>query len=116
MPRRRRLGLDIDERTRYLTDEALHCRRFGHAWKLRAVTKRRFQELIAAKQQEDDRYCANGCGSTWRQLWDLRTGEVLENVRSYPSNGAYLMPPNSGRLNRNASRVALFARQHPEFA
>ncbi len=112
---KRRLGLKVDERARNLSEEALFCRRFGHDWKLQAMTKRRFNELIALGQQEDNRYCANGCESTWRQLWDLRTGEVLENERTYPSGGAYLMPPGSGRMDRKEARVALFARQYPEY-
>ncbi len=82
MARRARLGLTVDDRTVHLSQIALYCRRFGHDWQLKATTKRRFNELLDLGQQEDNRYCGNGCGSTWRQLWDLSTGEVLENERT----------------------------------
>lgn len=117
MSRRKvRIGLQVDDRTSHLSDTALHCRRYGHDWKTKAMPKRRYNELLALGQQEDNRYCGNGCGSTWRELWDLSTGQVLETERQYPKNGEYLLPSNSGRLNRDAARVALFARLHPEVA
>jgi hypothetical protein len=112
----KRLNLSVDDRTDKLTDEALFCRTLGHKWAVQAITRKRFQELIALGHSEFRRYCEHGCGSTWRQLWDVRTGEVLENDRSYPSGGEYLMPPNSGRLKRSQARVAQFARQHPSYA
>ncbi len=116
MARRRiSLGLAVDDRTAHMTETALFCRRYGHKWALKATTKRRFNELVARGQQEDHRYCENHCGASWRQLWDLGTGQVLENEREYPKNGEYLLPAGSGRLHRNDARVALFAREHPEF-
>lgn len=116
MARRRvRLGLTVDDRTNHMSETALFCRRYGHKWTLKAMTKRRFNELLALGQQEDVRYCEHGCESTWRQLWDLSTGQILENDRTYPKNGEYLLPAGSGRLHRNEARVALFAREHPEY-
>lgn len=111
-----RLGLQVDDRTGSMSDEALYCRRYGHKWTVKAISRRRFQELIQAGHNEDNRYCENGCGSTWRQLWDVRSGEVLENERDYPRNGEYLLPTGSGRLHRNEARVALFARQYSAYA
>lgn len=112
----KRLGLDVDDRTQHMTDEALHCRTFGHKWAMKAISRKRFQQLIAQGHAEYHRYCENGCGSTWRQLWDVRTGEVLENDRSYPKNGEYLMKNGEGRLRRPNARVAQFARSYPGYA
>jgi hypothetical protein len=116
MARKVKLGLNVDERTSHMSDEALFCRKHGHKWGLKALSRKRFLELVEQGHQEDNRFCENGCGGTWRQLWDVHTGEVLENDRDYPKNGEYLMPPGSGRLHRNAARVAQFARQYREFA
>lgn len=112
----KRLGLNVDDRTNHMTDEALHCRTFGHKWTIKATGRKRFTELIADGHAEYNRYCENGCGSTWRQLWDVRTGEVLENDRQYPKNGEYLMRNGSGRLHRTSARVAQFARLYPGWA
>ena len=109
-----RLGLTVDDRTEHLSETALACRRFGHDWKLKSTPRRRFLELIKAGHQEDVWYCA--CQSTKRVLWDVSNGEILETERTYPKNGEYLLPSGSGRLHRNAARVALFARQNPEYA
>lgn len=111
----KRLGLNIDDRTDQLSDEALYCRTFGHLWVQRGIGRKRFQELIVKGHAEYNRYCNNGCGSTWRQLWDVYTGEVLENERKYP-RGDYLLKANSGRLKRTAARVAHFARMNPGYA
>lgn len=116
MARRKvRLGLNVDDRTSHLSGEALFCRRYGHKWEVKAMATRRFKELLSNGLQEDNRYCGNGCGSTWRQVWRLDDGQIVENERTYPKNGEYLLPPNSGRLHRNAARIALFAREHPEY-
>lgn len=111
---RTKLRLVIDDRTEHLSDEALYCRRWGHKWETKAMSLNRFNELLRLGHQEDNRYCGNGCGSTWRQLWDVSTGQVLENERSYPKNNEYLLKKGSGRLHRNDARVAEFARRHPE--
>lgn len=112
----RKFRLQVDDRTDHLTDEALFCRTHGHKWGMKAISRARFQQLIKNGHSEFQRYCEHGCGSTWRQLWDVRTGEVLENDRHYPSGGEYLMPPGTGRLRRPQARVAQFARTHPSYA
>lgn len=111
----KRLGLNIDDRTDGLSDEALYCRTFGHLWVQKGIGRKRFQELIAQGHAEYHRYCDNGCGSTWRQLWDVHTGEVLENDRRYP-RGDYLLKAQSGRLKRSSARIAQFARTYPGYA
>lgn len=111
----RRLNLTVDDRTDAMSDEALVCRSFGHRWTLRAISRSRFQELISQGLTEYMRYCENGCGSTWRQVWDVRTGDVVENDRHYPNSGSYLAPPNQGRVRRPQARIAAFARQHPGY-
>lgn len=114
--RKNRLSLAVDSRTDHLTDEALLCRTHGHRWTIKAISRARFQELIKNGHSEFNRYCEHGCGSTWRQLWDVRTGEVLENERRYPGAGEYLLPSGTGRLHRTQARVAQFARQYPAYA
>lgn len=111
----RKFKVTVDARTEHLSDEALICRRYGHRWTLKAMSRRRFQELIKKGQMEDDRYCDNGCGGTWRQLWNVRNGQVIENERHYPSGGAYLLPSGSGRLHRDDARVAQFARDYAAY-
>lgn len=116
MSRTKPLRLVVDDRTGNLTDQALICRTFGHKWGLSGIPRSRFLSLLAKGQGEYNRYCENGCGSTWRQLWDVRTGEVLENERNYPKNGEYLLPSGTGRMHRTSARVANFARQNPAYA
>lgn len=114
--RNNRLNLSVDSRCDALSDEALFCRTHGHKWAVKALSRARFADLIRNGHSEFSRYCEHGCGSTWRQLWDVRTGQVLENERYYPRGGEYLMPLGSGRLHRPEARVAQFARQHPTYA
>jgi hypothetical protein len=111
----RRLNLTVDDRTDGMSDEALVCRSFGHRWTLRAISRSRFQELISQGLTEYVRYCENGCGSTWRQVWDVRSGDVVENDRRYPSRGEYLAPVGQGRVRRPQARIASFARQYPGY-
>ena len=101
----------MDERTDEMSEAALLCRAVGHTWMMRGMTRRRYRELIAEGLWEFDRYCENGCGSTWRVLFRARDGEILENERRYPTGGSYLMKPGSGRLHRNSARAAHVARQ-----
>lgn len=112
----RRLHLPVDDRTTNMTDQALLCRSLGHKWTLRALSRKRFNELIELGLTEYFRYCEHGCGSTWRVVWDVKTGDVVENEREYPKNGEYLMPSGQGRLHRPHARIAAFARQHPGLA
>lgn len=112
----RSLKLAVDERTGEMSDQALMCRSLGHSWQLRAMSRTRFSELIKLGLTENFRYCANGCGSTWRQVWDVSTGEVVEQEREYPKGLEYKMPHGQGRLHRTKARVAAFARQYPGIA
>lgn len=115
MARRRfAVALDIDDRTNIMSDAALLCRTFGHKWERRALSRARTLEMLKMGCREYERYCENGCGSTWRQVWSFREGRIVENERRYPSNGEYLMPKNTGRLNRNSAMMAQFARENPE--
>lgn len=113
MARRRSLAaeLDVDERTNEMSEAALICRASGHVWVRRAMTRRRHRQLMEQGLWEWDRYCDNECGSSWRQVFNYRTGELIENERVYPTGGTYLLPKNTGRLRRENARVAWFARQ-----
>lgn len=116
MATRRKLRVQYDDRANNLSDEALTCRSLGHKWEIKAQSGRRFHELYAQGLVEYERFCGHGCGSTWRQVWDLRRKEMVENERSYPKGGEYLMPTGTGRMARGEAVVAAFARQHPSFA
>jgi hypothetical protein len=111
------LTLVVDERTDDLSDEALYCRSWGHRWELRPLSGARFQELLSKGLTESFRYCDNGCGSEWIELYDVETFEVRQTIRKYPKksdHSNYLITPGSGRLPRREARKANFARQHRE--
>ncbi len=115
--RRRRVlpfDLEVDDRTSQMSEEALNCRRRGsHKWEEKGMTRRRYNELLAQGLWEDSYVCGNGCKATWRQIWSLRTGEVIEAERRYPTGGEYRMPKGEGRLPRNQARIAYAARRIP---
>lgn len=112
--RRRKVNvdLDVDDRTTAMSNEALFCRKLGHNWQQRGMTRRRYHELIQQGIMEDALYCANGCGWTWDIVYTLRNGDVITSKRRPPrDSGSYLMPAGSGRMNRAQARVAYAARQ-----
>lgn len=114
MARRFKINLDINSNTDSMTDTALLCRTFGHKWTRQAQSRSRTLELLQVGCTEYSRFCENGCGSTWRQVWSFRERMMVENVRTYPTNGEYLMPSGSGRLHRADAIAANFARENPE--
>lgn len=101
----------IDDRTSEMSDVALRCRKRGHKWEEKSLSRKRFNELAELGQQEENLYCERMCGSTWYQLWDIENETLLEEKREYPKGLEYLMPKGTGRLRRGAARKALFARQ-----
>jgi hypothetical protein len=111
--RRNKYSITIDDRTDELSDRALYCRTFGHKWELKAQSRKRFNQMWAEGLVEYSRYCEHGCGSTWRQVWDVRSKQIVENDRRYPSRGEYLLPSGSGRLARGEAWAAHFARSNP---
>jgi hypothetical protein len=113
MARRFKINLDINSDTDNMSDTALLCRTFGHRWVRQASSRSRTLELLAVGCAEYSRYCENGCGSTWRQVWSFRERMMVENSRTYP-RGDYLMPAGAGRLHRADAIAANFAREHPE--
>lgn len=115
MAKRFKVDLNYDDRTNNMTDEALICRTFGHKWERRAASRRRTVELLEQGLVEYFRFCEHGCGSTWRQVWDLKRKEIVENDRRYPKNGEYMVPPGSGRLRRGDAFAANFSREFAEF-
>lgn len=111
--RRRQLiaELEVDEGTANMSDEALKCRKRGHKWEERGMTRKHYQSLISQGLMEDALFCDNGCGWTWTITWKLRNGQVLSSVRKPPQDkSSYLMPAGRGRLSRDAARVASAAR------
>lgn len=111
--RKTKFAVELDDRTGALSDEALVCRTLGHLWERRSSSRTQAMNLIKQGLVEYFRFCGNGCGSTWRQVWDIRRKEIIENERTYPKNGAYLMPSGSGRLPRGEAFAANFARENP---
>ncbi len=108
------IALDVDDRTTHMTEAALFCRSTGHLWQTRSASRAHTLSLLRQGLREFDRFCANGCGATWRQIWDLRARIIVENERRYPSGGDYLMPTGSGRLNRVDAIIAQTARQYAD--
>lgn len=113
MPGKVKLALEIDDRTDPMSDEALICRTFGHKWERRAASRKRTLELINLGLVEYSRFCGNGCGSTWLQVWDVRRKEIVETRRTYPTNGEYLSAAGRGRLPRGEAFAACFVRENP---
>lgn len=109
-----KIGLTVDDRTSEMSTTAIRCRRYGHRWDLKATPRKRYLELLRRGIAEENRYCSNGCGGTWQEVFDINSGSVLEKVKKYPTTDDYRMPRGTGRLSRDAARVALFARLHPE--
>lgn len=106
---------NVDERTDDLSDAALSCRRRGfHLWVEKAQSLRRFNNLAAQGLLEEDKYCNEGCGATWRQVWDVRNDELVEVERHLPDD--YKMPKGTGRMPRSAARAAYFLRRARSFA
>lgn len=112
---RRRINVLVDDRTSTMTEQALICRSTGHSWQLRAQTRKQHHTLTAQGLMEFDRFCGNGCGSTWRQVWNVRERIMVENDRRYPPGGDYRMPARTGRLARADAIPSLFARLNPEY-
>lgn len=111
--RRRKIvaELEVDHDTDNMSDEALKCRKRGHKWEERGMTRKHYQELISQGLMEDALFCDNGCGWTWTITWRLRNGEVITSKRIPPKDkSSYCMPAGSGRLSRDAARVASAAR------
>lgn len=102
--------LDVDASTDGMSDEALLCRARGHRWEDRAMTRKRYNELLLDGLMIDAMYCAHGCGCTWEITWSIRDGEVITAKRDYPKDKSYQMPKGMGRLSRKKARVARVAR------
>lgn len=116
--RRRKItvDLDVDDRTGEMSDAALFCRKNGHALDERAMSRKRYQELLADGLWEDELYCRNGCGYSRTITWSLRDRGAVISTKTRYTDKTYLLPKNSGgRLNRDAARVASVARRIPKF-
>jgi hypothetical protein len=116
MARRRKglVELDVDERTVEMSDEALQCRKRGHFLQEDGMTRKRYQELMAEGLWEDRYSCA--CGRYREIVWVMRSGAVVSDKSGYRDK-SYLLPKYStGRLSRDAARVAWVARRMAQFA
>lgn len=114
MSRRVKLGLQIDDRTDQVSDEALYCRAYGHRWYMKPMSESRLRETLRNGLIESDRFCENGCGSEWLEIVDARTFETVQTRRRYAEG--YLISPGSGRLPKPEAKKSRFARQFPQFA
>lgn len=95
-----------------MSTEALLCRKLGHNWQQKSMTRRRYHELISMGMMEDNMYCGNGCGWTWEMAYRLDDpGTLIVNKRKPPRDASsYLMPAGTGRLSRGEARLAYVAR------
>jgi hypothetical protein len=108
MAARRRI--QVDDRTRNMSREALTCRSFGHAavpipveTKERLAAKRRGQRIIQL-------VCSRGCGYERRIVADWSTCEVISQTTKYNDPGSYLVrEQGAGRIPRQSSRAAFYA-------
>ncbi len=114
MPRRTKLALTTDERTESISDESLTCRENGHDWKVKPYSEATLRMWLRNGVIEKDRWCGNGCGSTWTEHIETKNFTVILTKRNYSKD--YLLKPGSGRLPRNEARKAGFVRSWPQFA
>lgn len=110
--------MQVDERTANLSEKALFCRTYGHKWGVIPIGAARHAELLRQGLTETHRECEHGCGSTWWELWEVSSGNVVDFERKYATAideaGQYRMPKGTGRLPRAEARKANFARQFPD--
>lgn len=111
--RRLKLRISADERTDPISDESLLCRSNGHRWVSRPWSEARLRETLKKGVIENERWCENGCGSTWSEVLDANTFETLSAKRSYASD--YLLKPGNGRIRRPDARKSMFVRNFPQF-
>lgn len=108
---KRKIAIDVDPRTGTLTENALLCRALGHKWERKSSSRMQTIKLLNEGLYEVDRYCGNGCGCTWRQVWSIKERIVVETERVYPPKGDYLLPAGSGRLRRGDAMAANVVRE-----
>jgi hypothetical protein len=101
--------LDVDEDTDEMSDAALYCRKRGHKWEEKSITRANYSGMLLKGQMTEQMYCGNGCGCTWQYTYNISDGDVVEVKRSYPKD--YSMPRGHGRLSRQKARIAYIARR-----
>lgn len=111
MTRQITIELDVNPDTEEMEGEALHCRSFGHVWKVYEPPKSEQMKQLAEGLITYDRECINQCGCTWSTTYSVPDFKPVRDKRSY--QGGYLMPAGKGRLARADALAARFARQYP---
>lgn len=103
-------SLPVDESTGEMSDAALFCRKHGHKWEEKSMSRKQYHNMLVNGVMTEANECDNGCGCTWTITYTIHDGEILEIKRTYPTDGSYRMPKGRGRLNRRQARVAYAAR------
>jgi hypothetical protein len=104
-----RRHVQINGRTKQLSDAAVRCRTLGHAREVLPQGSARRLELAQRGQREQVLYCTR-CTWTQRYLIDVENGDVVgRSSGKYPDG--YLLNDKGGRLSRSEARQALYARE-----
>lgn len=111
----KKIKVKVNTDTADMDDVALHCRSFGHLWRVVEPSLRERYRQINAGQVDYPRVCENGCGCTWTVTYSVPGFRLLESKRTWPTQG-YKMPAGNGRLSRRDAIAARFARQYPNLA
>lgn len=108
--------IQLDQRIKGMTSEALDCRSMGHAWQRIPMAGDRRLELLAKGETETVRICSR-CRSRRRDLYELPTFATISSHIDY-SDG-YLISKEfsgSGRMPRSAAVAASIVAEIPELA
>lgn len=106
--------VQLDQRIKGMTPEALDCRSMGHAWQRIPMAGERRLELLARAETETVRVCMR-CQSRRRDLYELPTFVTIASQIDY-SDG-YLIArefAGSGRMPRSAAVAASIVAEVPE--
>lgn len=106
--------IQLDERIKGMTVEALDCRSMGHAWNRVPMESKRRLELLARAETETIRICAR-CRSRRVDVYELPSFYTISSQIEY-SEG-YLIArefKGSGRMPRHAAVAASIVAEVPE--
>lgn len=104
------MAFQIDDRTQDMTQQALMCRSYGHAWTPVPVPRKRQAELATQGMFEDNVECSR-CPCRRTTLYDMGNWDVAAHPRTeYPKEGYLSTVKGGGRLPRSAARIAMLVR------
>lgn len=103
------LGIEVDERTREMSFQALICRGRGHRWEDVALPRSTTLDNLQNGIMEYRKQCK--CGQKIREVWSIRQRARIHLKREYPKNNEYLVPKGSGRLRKGDAWAAGLVRE-----